>query len=73
MNKEQNNQTQNRFKSRIFWIGVIADTLLLLQITGSLKKLGLDFGVVQDVSIIASTLIFNIIGLANNPTNKSGF
>ena len=59
---------QNRFKSKVFWIGIVSDVVLLGQLTGLFAKLGLDAGVVQEVSIIVVALAANIFAFGNNPT-----
>ncbi len=63
---------QSRWRSKVFWASVIAQVVSLGQLTGIWARLGVDAGHVGDVaaSVLQLAVIF---GLANDPTNKTGF
>jgi len=58
---------QNRFKSKVLWASIVAQVIVILQLTGAFKAMGLDLGVVNNV--IASVLqLLVLIGVLNDPT-----
>jgi uncharacterized membrane protein len=63
---------QSRWKSKLLWAAIIAQVIALLELTGAIKAMGLDAGVVGDV--LAGVLqLFVIVGVVNDPTNKAGW
>jgi len=63
---------QSRWKSPVFWSSVVAQVISIGQLTGIWAKYGIDTGVVGDV--VAGILqIAVLVGLLNNPTDKSNF
>lgn len=60
---------QNRLKSKVFWVSVISAIALILKALGIYE--------IEDttISIIVDTVfsVLTIFGIANNPTNKTGF
>jgi uncharacterized membrane protein len=63
---------QNRLRSKVLWLAVIAQIISLGQITGLFKRYGIDAGVVGD---IASGILqlFVLFGVLNNPTDEKNF
>jgi phi LC3 family holin len=65
--KEVLSMKQNRFKSKVLWASIVAQVIVILQLTGAFKAMGLDLGVVNNV--IASVLqLLVLIGVLNDPT-----
>lgn len=58
---------QNRFKSKVLWAAIIAQIIAVLQITGAFKAVGLDAGLVGDVSAGVLQLLV-LLGIVNDPT-----
>lgn len=65
-------EKQNRFKSKVVWTSVIAQIIVIGQLTGLFAKIGLDAGLVGDVCA-AVLQLFVLFGVLNDPTNKTGF
>lgn len=63
---------QSRFRSKLMWSAVIAQILVILQLTGVIEQLGLDVGALNNI-ITAGLQIFSLIGILNDPTNADGF
>lgn len=64
--------TQNRWKSKVMWASIAAQVIVLLQLTGAFKALGIDAGVAgQIVAVILG--ILSTLGILNNPTDKENF
>lgn len=63
---------QNRWKSPVVWTAIVAQIISLGQFTGLWAKLGVDVGMVGDVTAGVIQL-FVIIGLLNNPTDSEKF
>jgi len=64
--------TQSRWKSPVFLGALVAQVISLGQLTGVWAKFGIDTGMLGDV--VAGVLQLGIIvGLLNDPTNKTGF
>ena len=64
---------QNRWLSKIFWLGILSDVILLFQLTGLFARWGLDAGVAQEVGVVVITLAANIFAFGNNPTAKTKY
>ena len=63
---------QNRFKSYVVWVAIVAQLISLGQLTGLWENIGVDAGVVGDV--VAGLLqLLVIAGVLNNPTSKDSF
>lgn len=58
---------QNRLKSPVVWLAVVSQLTLILTIFNPELS--------EQFKIIASAIleIFTVLGVLNNPTNKSGF
>jgi len=66
------NESQSRWKSYLMWSAIAAQVITILQLTGALAKMGLDAGYVGD--LVASFLqLLVIVGIINNPTNKTAW
>jgi uncharacterized membrane protein len=63
---------QNRFKSPVVWAAIVAQIISLGQLTGMWAKVGLDAGTIGDVAAGVIQLAV-IVGILNNPENKTGF
>lgn len=63
---------QNRLRSKLLWAAVIAQAISICQFTGAFRQLGLDAGVVGDVTA-AVLQILALVGILNDPTNPEGF
>lgn len=64
-------KTQSRWKSKVLWAAIAAQILVLLQITGTLDKIGLTETSFNNV-ITAALQILSIFGIINDPTNAEG-
>ncbi len=63
---------QSRWKSPVLWTAIVAQVLALLELTGALKAMGIDAGIVGDV--IAGVLqVLVLVGVLNSPTSKNSF
>ena len=61
---------QSRFKSKVVWLAVLAQVVVILQLTGLLQ--------VSDIEIVngVATAVIQILvlfGVLNNPTDKDNF
>jgi len=63
---------QNRFTSKIVWVSILAQLIVVGQLTGLFARLGLDAGLINDVGA-AVLQLFVLFGVLNDPTNKQGF
>ena len=61
---------QSRFKSKVVWFAVLAQVIVVLQLTGVLEISQIEIinGV---VTAVIQTLV--LFGVLNNPTDHSGF
>lgn len=67
---------QNRFKSKIFWVGVFSILCLLMGNYGLYDLIAMPEGTFKTVVETGLNLIFGaggIIGTANDPTNPTGW
>lgn len=63
---------QNRLRSKVLWLAVIAQIISLGQLTGLFKRYGIDAGVVGDIAAgILQILV--LVGVLNNPTDEKNF
>lgn len=58
---------QNRIKSKIVWVSVLAQVILIVGLINP--------GITDNVKIVGSAVIeiLTLFGILNNPTNKEGF
>jgi len=63
---------QNRFKSKVVWGCILAQILIILQVTGALQAMGLDAGVYNQVGASVLQLLV-LVGVLNNPTDAKNF
>lgn len=61
---------QNRLKSKVMWMAVLAQVVLILTATGVI-----DIQVVDTVKIIGTSVIevLTLFAVLNNPTDSKGF
>jgi len=64
--------TQSRWKSSILWASIIAQVLVILQLTGAFAKIGLDAGFIGNV-VAAVLQLLVTVGVLNNPTSANTF
>ena len=63
---------QSRWRSRVVWAAAAAQVIALAQLTGVLRRIGVDAGTAGDV--VAGVLqILVIFGVLNNPTDSESF
>lgn len=60
---------QSRWTSKILWASIIAQVLVILQITGTLKAIGLDAGYIGNV-VAAVLQLLVTVGVLNDPTTS---
>ena len=60
---------QNRFKSKVLWAAIIAQVIALLQLTGVFKAIGIDVGLVGDITAGVLQLLV-LVGILNVPTDS---
>ena len=60
----------NRLKSKVVWIAILAQVVIVLQLTGVLTIS--DIEIVNGV-VTAVIQILVLVGVLNNPTNENGF
>jgi len=65
-------ETQSRWKSSILWASIIAQVLVILQLTGAFAKIGLDAGFIGNV-VAAVLQLLVTVGVLNNPTSANTF
>lgn len=61
---------QNRLKSKVVWLGVLSQVVLILTLTQVLPVGDID--IIKGVGI-AILEILSIVGILNNPTSKETF
>lgn len=59
---------QNRFKSKIVWLAVLAQVIIVLQLTGALSIS--DIAIVNGV-VVSLLEILSLFGILNNPTSAN--
>jgi uncharacterized membrane protein len=60
----------NRFKSKVVWLAVLAQVVVILQLTGVLEVSQIDIVNGVATAIIQTLVLF---GILNNPTDKENF
>lgn len=63
---------QHRLKSKVFWAAIVAQIISIGQLAGIWKSLGVDTGLIGDITAGILQLLV-MFGLLNDPTNPSGF
>jgi uncharacterized membrane protein len=63
---------QNRWKSKVLWAAIVAQVIALGQLTGIFAAIGIDAGQVGDICAAVLQLLV-IVGVVNDPTNKTGW
>ena len=64
-----NYSTQNRFKSYVFWIGIVSILMLIMSNYGLYDAIGMTSEIFKTlVNLVFATLAS--IGVLNNPTDK---
>ncbi len=63
-------EVQNRWKSWVLWSALIAQVVLIGQLTGIWSAIGLESGLIAEV-LMAILGVFVIVGVVNNPTDKT--
>ena len=63
---------QNRFKSKVLWMAIVAQVVALGQLTGAFKAIGIDAGLAGDIAAGVLQLLV-LVGVLNNPTDKINF
>lgn len=61
---------QSRLRSKVVWLSVLAQVIVILQLTHVLPQTDID--VINGV-VIAVLEALSIFGILNNPTNATGF
>jgi uncharacterized membrane protein len=64
--------TQPRLNSKVVWASIIAQLITIGQLTGLFQRIGIDAGVVGDVTA-AVLQVLVLFGILNNPTDKDGY
>jgi len=62
--------TQNRWKSKVLWMSIIAQVIALLSVFGVWQLIGVTEDWVNKVVIIAMELL-TTLGIVNNPTDPN--
>ena len=60
--------TQSRWRSKVLWAAIIAQLIVLGQLTGLFNAIGLDAGLINDIAAAVLQLAV-IVGIINNPTD----
>lgn len=63
---------QNRWKSKVLWVAVIAQIVALLGMFGAYDAIGITADWLQGVLTGVLELLV-LFGVVNNPANKTGF
>jgi phi LC3 family holin len=63
---------QNRFKSAVLWTSIVAQVIVILQLTGALKAMGLDAGYIGNIVATVLQLLVTV-GVLNDPTTADKF
>jgi len=61
---------QNRLKSKVVWLSVLSQVVVILTLTGVLPST--DIEILKGVCI-AVLEVMSIVGILNNPTSKDAF
>ena len=61
---------QNRFKSKVVWLAVLAQVIVILQITGLLTVSEIEM---INISVTAVLQILTLFGVLNSPTDADKF
>jgi uncharacterized membrane protein len=72
INTIRDTNTQERWKSPVFWVGVFTNLMFVAKLMGWLEPLGID-EVEYNGLVTAITALINIVVGANNPSKKHGF
>jgi len=63
---------QNRWKSKVLWVAIIAQIIAVLQLANVFQLIGIDAGLVGD--IVAGVLqLLVLFGVLNSPSSKDSF
>lgn len=63
---------RDRLRSKVVWIGVVAEIISILAVIGVLKKFDVTPTAVETVAY-AIIKILELFGIFNDPTNREGF
>jgi uncharacterized membrane protein len=63
---------QNRFKSPVVWVAILAQIYIILNLTHVTVMLGIDAGS-WNAAVNSLLQLGVLFGVLNNPTNPSGF
>ena len=61
---------QNRLKSKVAWLAILAQVVVVLQLTHAVSQGEID--IIKGV-VVAVLEALTIFGVLNNPTSKAGF
>jgi len=61
---------QNRLKSKVVWLAILAQVVVVLQLTHAVSQGEID--IIKGV-VVAVLETLTIFGVLNNPTSKTGF
>ena len=61
---------QNRLKSKVVWLSILAQLVIIAQVTGILTISQIE---VVNVSVTAIIQILVLLGILNNPTDAENF
>ena len=61
---------QNRLKSKVVWLAILAQVVVVLQLTHAVSQGEID--IIKGV-VVAVLEALTIFGVLNNPTSKTGF
>jgi uncharacterized membrane protein len=64
--------TQSRWRSPVVWTAIVMQIIAIGQLTGIWAKFGIDTGMIGD-TVAAVLQLLVIVGVLNNPENKTGF
>lgn len=63
---------QSRYKSKVFWLGILSILFLLMSNYGLYDIIRMPEGIFREI-INTLCVMFGLIAVGNNPTNKIGF